>query len=86
MTVEECRKALEELHIFSSSSRFRIPKMAKPLNEVMALPLDHRAGFVLSLIDGMCTVEQIASMCPMPSHETIEVLFGLLRLEAIAMR
>jgi hypothetical protein len=86
MTVDECRKALEELHIFSSSSRFRVPQLVKPINEVMALPLDHRAGFVLSLIDGMCNVDQIASMCPMPNHETVEVLFGLLRLEAIAMR
>jgi hypothetical protein len=83
--VGESRKALEDLHAFSTASRFRIPKLVKPLNEVMGLPLDHRAGFVLSLIDGGSTVDQIASMCPMPHHETVEVIFALVRLEAVAM-
>ena len=58
-TVDECRKALEDMHLFSTSSWLSIPKLVKSRNEVMALPLDHRAGLVLSLEWPTTTVEEI---------------------------
>lgn len=36
--------------------------------------LDHREGFVLSLIDGQLNVEAIVDVCGMPTSEVLEIL------------
>jgi hypothetical protein len=46
--------------------------------EVRWLGLDHRAGFLLSLVDGTTTVEEIVDMSGMPKHEALRLLAELL--------
>jgi hypothetical protein len=44
------------------------------------LALDHRAGFLMSLIDGRASIEEVLDMCPtMPEDEAMSVLADLLR-------
>jgi hypothetical protein len=40
----------------------------------MAMPLDHRAGFVVSFVDGTYTVEMILDVCPMPRDRALAIL------------
>jgi hypothetical protein len=48
-----------------------------------ALPLDSRAGFVLSLVDGRCTAQTIVDIAGLPQQETIGILGKLLALGAV---
>jgi hypothetical protein len=51
-----------------------IPRLAVTQSELMAMPLDHRAGFVVSFIDGTFTVEMILDVCPMPRERALAIL------------
>jgi hypothetical protein len=46
--------------------------------EVRWLGLDHRAGFLLSCVDGTTTVEEIVDVSGMPKHEALRLLAELL--------
>jgi hypothetical protein len=46
--------------------------------ELAALDLDHRTGFVLSLLDGQATLEEVLDMSPLPEDELRSVLTDLL--------
>ncbi len=74
-----CQQALQELHAFATGARQQVPVLLVDRSKVADLKLDHRAGFVVSLIDGLTPVELLADLSPMPAHETFEILFGLLR-------
>lgn len=54
--------------------------------DLQKLPLDARAGFVLSLVDGRCTVEMLLDISGMPEDETVEILRELVRLGAVELR
>jgi hypothetical protein len=45
--------------------------------------LDHRAGFLLSRIDGAITIEGLLDIASMPRFEALRILAGLLRVRAI---
>jgi hypothetical protein len=49
------------------------------------LPLDPRAGYLVSLMDGHCTVEMILDMCLLERDEALGVLTRLLQLGAIEL-
>ena len=48
-----------------------------PAREVSLLPLDHREGFLLSLVDGVTSIETILDVCAMPADEALEILNSL---------
>ena len=55
----------------------RTPRLAISLNDLSLLPLDHRDGYVVSLVDGLSTVETILDTCALPFDEAIESLTKL---------
>ena len=57
-----------------------VPWLIATHEELLALPLDGRAGFVLSLIDGRCTVEMILDIAGLPEDEAIDILNSLRQL------
>ena len=48
--------------------------------------LDHRAGFLLTFVDGMSTVEDILDASGLPRGDALHVLADLLTKGVIAMR
>ena len=62
-----------------------VPWLIATHDYVVHLPLDSRAGFVLSLIDGRCTVEMILDMAGMPEDEAIAILDSLRELGVIEL-
>lgn len=74
-----CQQALQELHAFATGARQQVPVLLVDRSKIAQLKLDHRAGFVVSLIDGLTPIELLTDLSPMPAHETYEILFGLLR-------
>ena len=85
-SIDECRASLEALHAFSTSALMRTPSLAIGGPALHALPLDHRAGFILSLVDGYSTVSLILDMCPMSRPETLAVIFALVEDRVLVLK
>ncbi len=82
---------IEEEVVTQSDIRPIVPMHAVPWlvvthEELRRLPLDSRAGFVVSLIDGRCTVEMLLDVAGLPEDEVIALLAQLARLGAIELR
>jgi len=60
-----------------------IPKISLGSEEIVALNLDHRAGFVLSQIDGVSTFEDLFSLSGMSRLDTAGILAQLLEQNVI---
>lgn len=75
---ESSREQLERLFLGRLGSVSAIPKVAVPESEVRWLGLDHRAGFLLSRVDGHTSVEDVLDMSGMPRMEALKILVELL--------
>jgi hypothetical protein len=63
-----------------------VPYIAVPRDRVMKLELDHRAGFLISLLDGVSTAEEILDMAGMPEEEALIAFYELHARGVIAFR
>lgn len=64
------RRALERLYRI-------VPRVARPSGELARAPLDHRQGFVLSLVDGRTNVQGVIDVSGMAEDEVIAALHRL---------
>lgn len=58
----------------SEPSPQSVPRVVMPAQKLQGLAIDHRAGFVLSLIDGETSVEGITDIAGMPGADVITLL------------
>ncbi len=63
-----------------------VPHLAIPSEEVHASELDHREYFLISLLDGVTTIENLIDICGMPSEEALALLDGLVRRGILALK
>ena len=63
-----------------------VPWLLLTYDQVRERPLDSRDAFVISLVDGRCTVEMILDIAGMPEDETMDILRKLLDLGVIELR
>jgi hypothetical protein len=82
--LEEERPTRREMPV-AISFFSRVPRLAVPLADLAVLPLDHREGFLLSLIDGTSTVEAILDVCAMSFDEAVETLAVLVERRIVRM-
>lgn len=71
-------------------ARERLPLTAVPVvtvtaDSLMKLPLDHRAGFMLTRIDGISNVQSIIDISAMPVEEAMQILEKLLTVGALGL-
>jgi hypothetical protein len=45
-----------------------------PADKIKLLPLDHRAGFLMSMMDGVTDLETLLEISPMPRAEALRVV------------
>jgi hypothetical protein len=83
---ESCRRVLEQMYTTRIGSLERIPFIAVPQEQLRWLNIDHRAGFVLSHVDGNCSLEQILDVSGMPTLDTLRILYELLQQRVIGFR
>jgi hypothetical protein len=62
-----------------------IPWLVITYDDLRKLPLDPQAGFIVSLIDGRCTVEMLLDLSGMGEDQTLEILQELVRLGAVEL-
>jgi hypothetical protein len=70
----------------SGPSLDEVPYVACSPQELLVAKLDHREGFVLSLVDGRSTVEAVIDACPMVAVETRRILLELQMRGLVALR
>jgi hypothetical protein len=66
-----------------ASDLIRVPTRRLDAAQALALRLDHRAGFILSLVDGVSPVEAILDVCGMPRAEAVSIMKQLIGVGAI---
>jgi len=63
-----------------------VPWLDIAYDELLAMPLDPRHGFLLSLVDGRCTVEMITDMSGFPRDEVFMMLSELVAMGVLTLR
>jgi len=84
--VESCRMVLEQMYTARIGPLERVPFIAVPQEQLRWLNIDHRAGFVLSHIDGACSLEQILDVSGMPTLDALRILYELVQQRVISFR
>jgi hypothetical protein len=82
---EECRRLLEKTYIQRLGSLDRIPMIRIDPADIKTLAIDHRGGFLLSLVDGMSNLEMVLDISGMPRLDALRMLFGFLQDGTIAL-
>jgi hypothetical protein len=80
-----CRTRLEQIYEARLGNLGAAPRVVVPESEVRWLGLDHRAGFLLSLIDGRVTVSELVDVSGMGRLEVLKTLVDLLDAGTISI-
>ena len=82
---ERCTEVLSQMYLARLGSLGQIIRVAVAEDQIRWLSLDHRAGFLLSLIDGNSSIDELLDVSSMPRLEALRILFGLLDQRVIAL-
>jgi hypothetical protein len=80
-----CTEVLSQMYLARLGSLTQLVRVALSGDQIRWLSLDHRAGFLLSLIDGESSIETLLDISGMPRLEALRILFGLLDQRVIAL-
>jgi len=83
---ENCRSVLEGMYAARIGPLNRVPMVVVPRTQMRWLSMDHRAGFILSLIDGSSSVDMILDVCGMPKLDALRILQELVQQKIVAFR
>ncbi len=83
---ESCRAVLQQMYTARIGSLDRVPVVEVARDQLRWLSIDHRAGFVLSLVDGISSLEMILDVSGMPSLDALRILFELVEQRIISFR
>ncbi len=85
--VELCRAGLLRHVIEACGGRKATPRLKVPLTKLIGtMDFTQEEGFVLSLITGETTVEDLAALSPLPRFMTFRILYRLLSEELLDSR
>jgi hypothetical protein len=83
---ENCRRVLEKMFAAKLGSLDRVPIVLVPRTQLRWLSIDHRAGFILSLIDGTSSVEMVLDVSGMPRLDALRILQELVQQRIVSLR
>lgn len=83
---EKCREVLTQMYSARLGPHSQTVSVAIPNDEIRWLSLDHRAGFLLSLVDGSLTLEEILDVSGMPKLEALRLMFTLFDQHVIRLK
>ncbi len=85
-TAETCRAVLRKMYAARIGPLDRVPNVTVARDQMRWLSIDHRAGFVLSLVDGVSTVEMILDVSGMPTLDALRILSEFVQQRIITFR
>jgi hypothetical protein len=83
---EECREKLLQMYTARIGPLDRVPVVMVPREQLRWLSIDHRAGFLLSHIDGISSLEMILDVSGMPLLDALKILCELVQQRVITLR
>ncbi len=81
--VASCRETLTKKYLSRLGGLPKILRVSMPPDEIRWLSLDHKAGFLLSCIDGTSTIEEVLDVACMHEFEAIRILHDFRELGVI---
>jgi hypothetical protein len=76
---DSCRAMLRQMYLARIGDKASVLRQVMDSEQVMSLQLDHRAGFLLSLADGMSTIDEILDVSGMPALDALRMLYELIQ-------
>jgi hypothetical protein len=73
----DCRRLLEAECLKRIGSLEGVPVLALSIEELRSRALDHRAGFLVSRVDGASSVEMLLDIVPMRRERALQILADL---------
>ena len=86
LCAEKCRDVLTQMYSARLGPLSQTVSVAIPSDEIRWLSLDHRAGFLLSLVDGSLTLEEILDVSCMPKLDALRLMFTLFDQHVISLK
>lgn len=83
---ESCRTMLSSMYAARLGPLDRVPMVVVPRGQMHWLSMDHRTGFVLSLVDGASSLETILDVSGMPRLDALRILSDLVQRKVISFR
>lgn len=80
-----CRQVLTEMYAARIGQLSQVARVAVAPDQIRWLSLDHRAGFLLSLVDGRSTLDEVLDISGMPRLDALRILFSLLEERVIVL-
>jgi hypothetical protein len=78
-----CREVLVDMYSSRISGLHRVPRIVMGPDQIRWLSLDHRAGFLLSMIDGTSPVDDLLDVSGMQRVDALKILCDLLDQKVI---
>ena len=82
---DSCRDVLVQMYSARLGSLDQPVYVAVPADQVRWLNLDHRAGFLLSLVDGSSTIEELLDISGMPRLDALRIVYTLFEQQVIGL-
>lgn len=80
-----CRDVLTQMYSARLGALDQRVTMAIPSEQIRWLSLDHRSGFLLSLVDGNSSVEELLDISGMAKLDALRILYNLREERVIAL-
>lgn len=80
-----CRDVLMQMYAARLGPLSQVATVAIPADQIRWLSLDHRAGFLLSLVDGISSIEEILDVSGMSRLDALRIMCTLLEQRVIAI-
>jgi hypothetical protein len=85
LCAQRCRDVLTQMYAARLGPLDQTVAVAIPAEEIRWLSLDHRAGFLLSLVDGSLTIEEILDISGMSRLDALRIMFNLLDQRVVSL-
>jgi len=82
---QNCRDVLTQMFAARIGPLDQVITVVVSPEEVQWLSLDHRAGFLLSLVDGMSTVDEILDISGMTRLDALKILHDLTEQQVVKL-
>jgi hypothetical protein len=80
-----CREVLTQMYSARLGPLDQVAQVAVPPDQITWLSLDHRAGFLLSLVDGASTLEEILDISGMTRLEALRIMYTLVQQNVVSV-
>ncbi len=82
---QSCREVLTQMYAARLGPMDQVAVVSVPQEQITWLSLDHRAGFLLSLVDGVSSIEEILDVSGMTRLDALRIMYTLYQQNVITL-